>query len=120
MNQKILSFLNKLKTEKGATGADIVVALSIIVLTVAVISMIYVNVSNDSKNVNRTAGATRISTNILENINIMLYDELNNTLNSFATNASTGWAVENITNGKKITLDGKVKGTEKIFRVTIK
>ena len=100
MKQRILNFLQKLKNEKGATGADIVVALSIIVLTVAVISMIYVNVNNDSKNVNRTAGATRIATNILENINIMLYDELNNTLNSFATNASTGWAVENITNGK--------------------
>ena len=119
MKQKTENLIPKMKNEKGATGADIVVALSIIVLTVSVISMIYVNVSNNSKNVNRTAGATRIATNILENINIMIYDEFNSQLNSFATNASTGWTVEDITNGKKITLDGKVTGTEKIFNTKV-
>ena len=65
MKHKILNLLKNFKNEKGATGADIVVALSIIVLTVSVISMVYINLTNGSKNVNRTAGATRIATNIL-------------------------------------------------------
>ena len=119
MKHKILNLLTNLKNEKGATGADIVVALSIIVLTVSVISMVYINLTNGSKNVNRTAGATRIATNILENIDKMSYTQYNETLNAFATNDSKGWNVTGDANAKTIILEGKKTGTEKIFDTKI-
>lgn len=62
-----------LKSQKGATGADIVIASTVIVLTIAIVSMIYVNTTLQSRNVTRTAGATRIATNVLENIEKMTY-----------------------------------------------
>lgn len=68
-------FLKKIKEEKGATAADIVIAASIIILTVVAVSMIYVNITLGTRNVTRTAGATRIATNILENIEKCSYDE---------------------------------------------
>ena len=119
MKHKILNLLTNLKNEKGATGADIVVALSIIVLTVSVISMVYINLTNGSKNVNRTAGATRIATNILENIDKMSYTQYNETLNAFATNDSKGWTVTGDANAKTIILEGKKTGIEKIFDTKI-
>lgn len=119
MKHKILNLLTNFKNEKGATGADIVVALSIIVLTVSVISMVYINLTNGSKNVNRTAGATRIATNILENIDKMSYEQYNKALDAFATNDSKGWTVTGDANAKTITLEGKKTGTEKIFDTKI-
>ena len=119
MKHKILNLLTNLKNEKGATGADIVVALSIIVLTVSVISMVYINLTNGSKNVNRTAGATRIATNILENIDKMSYEQYNKALDAFATNDSKGWTVTGDANTKSIILEGKKTGTEKIFDTKI-
>ena len=72
-------FLQKLKlrfkSNKGATGADVVVALSVIVIAMGVVSMIFVSLSNGSKRVNRTAGATRIATNIMENIERLDYTQ---------------------------------------------
>lgn len=64
-----------LRSQKGATGADIMIAISVIVLSVAVVSMIYVNTTLQSRNVTRTAGATRIATNILENIEKLSYTD---------------------------------------------
>lgn len=64
-----------LKSQKGATGTDIIIAITVIVLTVVVVSMIYVNTTLQSRNVTRTAGATRIATNILENIEKMSYTD---------------------------------------------
>ena len=119
MKHKILNLLTNLKNEKGATGADIVVALSIIVLTVSVISMVYINLTNGSKNVNRTAGATRIATNILENIDKMSYEQYNKALDAFATNDSKGWTVTGDANAKTIILEGKKTGIEKIFDTKI-
>lgn len=119
MKHKILNLLTNLKNEKGATGADIVVALSIIVLTVSVISMVYINLTNGSKNVNRTAGATRIATNILENIDKMSYEQYNKALDAFATNDSKGLTVTGDANAKTIILEGKKTGTEKIFDTKI-
>lgn len=63
------------RSQKGATGTDIIIAISIIVLSVAVVSMIYVNTTLQSRNVTRTAGATRIATNILENIEKLSYTD---------------------------------------------
>lgn len=64
-----------LRSQKGATGTDVIIAITVIVLTIAVVSMIYVNTTLQSRNVTRTAGATRIGTNILENIEKLSYTD---------------------------------------------
>lgn len=81
------------KSQKGATGVDIIVSITVIVLSVAVVSMIYVNTTLQSRNVSRTAGATRIATNILENINKMSYADFLAEYDS----TSVGW--QNVTTG---------------------
>lgn len=70
------SIFKNLKSEKGLTGADVAVSLSIIATTIAVITMVYLNINNNNKSVDRTAGATRLATNILENIKSMEYEEI--------------------------------------------
>ena len=66
---------NKLNSEKGVTGVDIVVSVTMIVITIAVVMAIFVNISSSSREVNRTSGATRMATNILENIELMYYED---------------------------------------------
>lgn len=68
--------LKKLKSQKGATGTDVLIAAAMIVLAVGIVSMLYVNTSIQSKNITRTSGATRIATNLIENIDAMSYEEL--------------------------------------------
>lgn len=72
--------LKKLKSQKGATGTDVLIAVAMIVLAVGIVSMLYVNTSMQSRNITRTSGATRIATNLIENIDAMSYDELLTTL----------------------------------------
>lgn len=118
MKHKILNLLTNLKNEKGATGADIVVALSIIVLTVSVISMVYINLTNGSKNVNRTAGATRIATNILENIDKMSYEQYNKTFEELTKKTEDAWHISE--DKTTVTFDPKkTPETEKIFETKI-
>lgn len=66
---------NKLNSEKGVTGVDIVVSVTMIVITIAVVMAIFVNISSTSREVNRTSGATRMATNVLENIELMYYED---------------------------------------------
>ena len=66
----------KLHSEKGLTGADVAVSIAIIVITIAVASAIYVNATSDSKEEIRYSAATRIATQIVENIESMTYDEI--------------------------------------------
>lgn len=83
MNKKQL--MNQLNSQKGLTGADIVLALLIIVTTVGVIAMVYVNLVIRSREVDRKTGATRISTNIVENMSQKYYDEITSHLNILST-----------------------------------
>lgn len=85
-----------LKAQKGATGIDIVISIATIVLTVAVVSMIYVNTTLQSRNVARTAGATRIATNILENIEKISYEDFI----SEYDDTEKGWVLINSENEK--------------------
>ena len=66
----------KLHNNKGLTGADVAVSIAIIILTVAVASAIYINATNKSKEEIRYSAATRIATQIIENIESMTYDEV--------------------------------------------
>ena len=78
--------LKKLKNERGATGTDVLISATIIVLSIVIVSMLYVNTSLESRNVTRTAGATRIATNIIESINTLSYDEFLTTFTTYTGN----------------------------------
>ena len=66
----------KLNNEKGITGVDIVVSITLIILSISVIMAVYVNVSNAVNSANRNAGATKIVTSLAEKIELTYYDAL--------------------------------------------
>lgn len=68
--------LKKLSNQKGITGIDVVIALTIISITTLAIVALYTNIIVGSKKVTRTSAATRIATSILENIDSMYYAEV--------------------------------------------
>ena len=70
--------INKLKSQKGLTGADVLISLLIILTSISTIGMIFLNVKSISRLTDAKTGATRIATNILENINASYYDEIQN------------------------------------------
>ena len=69
-----MKFFNGLKSRKGLSGADVAVAISVIVLTVGIVTAIYVNTINKSKDNLRYANAVRIATSIIENIQRFPYE----------------------------------------------
>lgn len=77
------NFFKRLKSEKGATGTDVLISATMIVVTIGIVSMLYVNTSIQSRNITRTAGATRIATNLIENIDAMSYIDF---VNQFGAN----------------------------------
>ena len=70
------NILKKFHSQKGITGTDVSIAIIIISVTIGVITGIYINVTNSSKENIRYSAATRIATQIAENIEAMSYDEL--------------------------------------------
>ena len=104
---KLREIFRKFKSKKGFTGADVAVAISIIILTIGVVTAIYINTTNKSKDSIRYSNATRIATQLIENIQSMTYDELvyscSNNLNSvnadidgriFGVNIPVGYSAE--------------------------
>lgn len=73
---KLKDFFKNLRSEKGLSGADVAGAITIILLTIGVVTAIYVNTTNKSKESIRYSAATRIATQISENIQARTYDEL--------------------------------------------
>lgn len=67
---------SKLKEKKAITGTDVAAAVTVIVLTVGVVTAIYVNAINKSKDNIRYANAVRIATNVIENIQKKPYEYL--------------------------------------------
>lgn len=114
---------NKLNSEKGVTGVDIVVSVTMIVITIAVVMAIFVNISSASREVNRTSGATRMATNILENIELMYYEDFLIYLDELihktyiTYDAETPGAVTDY-NGTYV-IPGEKTGTEKVFETKI-
>lgn len=88
MKEKQLA--EKLNSQKGITGADVVLSLLIILTTIVVIGMVYSNLVIGSKDVDRKAGATRITTNILENMDQVHYDEITEQLNTLSNQGIAG------------------------------
>lgn len=104
---KLGKIFKKFKSKKGFTGVDVVVAVSVIVLTIGVVTAIYINTTNKSKDSIRYSAATRIATQLIENIQSMTYDELvyrcSNNYNSvnaetdgkiFGVNVPVGYSAE--------------------------
>lgn len=85
----------KLKEKRGITGADVAAAVSVIVLTVGIVTAIYVNTLNKSKDNIRYANAVRIATNIMENIQKQPFEYLTSTVKDSGTVIQKG-------NGRKI------------------
>lgn len=67
--------LKKLKEKKGVTGTDIAAAITVIIFTMGVVTAIYINVTNKVKENIRYSNATRIATQLVENIQAFTYDE---------------------------------------------
>ena len=79
--------LNKLKSQKGLTGIDVVIAITLITtITIAVLA-IYVNLIAGSKRNSRTSNASRIATSILQNIDSMYYADVEQELIDIGTDA---------------------------------
>ena len=66
----------KLKSKKGIAGTDIAIAVILIVVTIGIVTAIYVNTLNKSKDNMRYANAVRIATNIIETIQRQPYEYL--------------------------------------------
>lgn len=82
MNKKQL--VNQLNSQKGITGGDVVIAILIILTTIGVIGTVYANLVIGSKETDRKTGATRIATNILENIDMIYFDEIEQNLKTLS------------------------------------
>lgn len=125
----------KLNNQKGITAAEAVIAMVIILITVGVIATVYTNLSLNSSEIDRKAGATRIATNITENMNEVYYNEVKEELdmlyysgiatkenNTYIIPPADGAKVFNTTipNGYtcKITLEN-VNGSTSITKATI-
>ena len=80
----------KIRSQRGATGADVLVALGVILIAITVVSVFYVNTVIVSRAVVRASGATRIATNIVENINSMLYKNVINEFENKTENSTNG------------------------------
>lgn len=71
-------FQDKLKSQKGITAADALIALLIILASISIIGMIYLNINTITAITNAKTGATRIATNIIENVKGAHYDRIDN------------------------------------------
>lgn len=121
---KKICLRKKLNDEKGVTGVDIVVSITMIIITISVVMAIFVNISNTARNVSRTSGATRMVTNILEQIEICYYEEFKDELVEL-TSKSAYVTYEDDTedsvlyNGKYTIVGKNIPSTDKIFNTRI-
>ena len=54
--------MKKFREEKGLTGADVAGAICVIALAIGIVTSIYINVTNKTKENIRYSAATRIAT----------------------------------------------------------
>lgn len=119
---KLKNIFMKMKEKKGITGTDVAVAITVIVLTVGIVTVIYVNAINKSKDNIRYANATRIATNIMENIQKQPYQYVLARYNANEINGGNNIKVfdTKIPNGYKVKITLSAAQTPDIARdVTI-
>ena len=110
MNKK--KMMNQLNSENGITAADAMIALLIIITTLGVIAMIYTNLVIGGRDIDRKTGATRIATNLLENIKMTYYDEIETKLKTLSDTGSITYQNETYT------INGSQESTS-VFNTTI-
>lgn len=74
-------FKERIKSQKGISAADTLIALLIILASISIMGMIYLNISTLTRITNAKSGATRIATNIIENIKGSYYLEVEENVN---------------------------------------
>lgn len=85
--------IQKYVDQKGVTQADIIVAVVIIILFVSVITTGFYNYYKSIQSKNRTTIATNIAVDVIENIEMLQYDEvtkenINNIVENLKSNGS--------------------------------
>jgi len=60
--------MKKLRNNKGVTGIDVALSITIIVIVLGVVLSVYSNYSNRTKQVNRNAKATNLAVKVIESI----------------------------------------------------
>lgn len=80
------NLFKRFKDKKGATGGDVAVAITLIIVTLGVVTAIYVNVNNKIKENVRYSNSVRMATQIVENIQAKNYDYLINYCNQVNEN----------------------------------
>ena len=103
------NFSNKLNNQNGLTSGEVIIALLIILSTLGVIGMIYTNLISNSKGVERKTGATRIATNIIENISQKNFDDIETELQGKLSEGSISYE-----NGKYT-----INSASSIFNTTV-
>ena len=109
-----MKFFAKLKNKKGITGTDVAAGITVIVLTVGIVTSIYINTIKKSKDSIRYANATRIATNIMENIQAKPFEYLTNFCNEeYSVNGGNDVKVfdTKIPNGFKVKITAKRDNT---------
>ena len=72
----------KIKSNRGATGVDIAVAVVIIMIFVSFIAGLFYNVASTSKKVERKSAATNLAIKVIEAMKITEFEELETTENA--------------------------------------
>lgn len=104
--------MNQLNSQKGITAADAIIGLLIILTSLGVIAMIYSNLVIGSREIDRTTGATRIATNLLEHMEMVYYDQIEFELKSLADTGKIS------VNNNIYSISGSQEGTT-VFLTTI-
>ena len=60
--------MKKLKDNKGVTGVDIAVSITLIIITLGIVMAVYTSYANKTKEVNRNTTATNLAMRVIEHI----------------------------------------------------
>lgn len=106
--------MRKLKNNKGLTGIDIVVSISLIVIVLGIVIAVYSSYSNKSKEVKRTSIATNLAMTVIESIEAKNINEIGNA-GTDVINISNGYGVDSVPTGYSITAK-KVESTNPVLQ----
>lgn len=95
--------MKKIKNNKGLTGIDIVVSITIIVIVLGVVTAIYGAYSKKAKEVKRTTTATNLAMTVIEKIEEKDISSITTKSGSDEIDLTTGYDVDSVPNGYTIT-----------------
>ena len=72
----------RFKSEKGITGIDLVVAITIILIAIGTITTVYVNINKTYRSTNRNSVAGKIATDIMAAIDVSYFFEIETTIDA--------------------------------------